>query len=108
MTQSPTPPPPPSPPDVAGVRPHRGPLILVMGILGIVCSMCFVFGIIAWIFGKNDLAAMEQGQMDKSGEGLTKAGMICGMVGVGLGVLYWLLNIIWLIVGGGMLFMTQP
>jgi len=35
------------------LKPHRGVLILVLGILGIVC--CFILGIIAWVMGNNDL-----------------------------------------------------
>jgi len=99
MTQSPTPPPPPSPPDVAGVRPHRGPLILVFGILSIVC--CFLFGIAAWVMGNNDLQAMQAGQMDRSGESLTKAGKICGIVGIALAILGILLQILFIILGVG-------
>ena len=85
-----------------GMKPHRGTLVLVMGILGIVCNGCFVFGIIAWIFGKNDLAEMDAGTMDPEGRGLTNAGKICGMVGVGLGVLAWVVNIIWGVLMGGL------
>ncbi len=62
------------------IRPHRGGLILALGILGLV--VCFICGIIAWIMGKNDLKEMEAGTMDLSGRGLTQAGRICGMVSV--------------------------
>jgi hypothetical protein len=67
------------------LQPHRGVLILILGILGIVC--CFICGIVAWVMGNTDLQAMAAGQMDPAGEGMTKAGKICGMVGVGLAVL---------------------
>ena len=59
---------------------HRGVLILVLGILSIVC--CFICGIVAWVMGNNDLKQMAAGTMDRSGEGLTKAGKICGIVGI--------------------------
>ena len=62
------------------LRPHRGGIILALGILGLV--VCFICGIIAWIMGKNDLKEMEAGTMDLSGRGLTQAGRICGMVSV--------------------------
>ncbi len=62
------------------LAPHRGVVILILGILGIVC--CVICGIIAWVMGKNDLREMAAGRMDPSGEGLTKAGKICGMIGV--------------------------
>ena len=74
------------------LRPHRGTVILVLGILGIVC--CFICGIIAWVMGSNDLKEMSAGRMDSSGQGLTQAGKICGMVSVILqivGFIIWLL-----------------
>ena len=62
------------------LNPHRGGVILALGILGLV--VCFICGIFAWIMGKNDLKETEAGTMDLSGRGLTQAGRICGMVGV--------------------------
>ncbi len=62
------------------LNPHRGGVVLALGILGLV--VCFICGIIAWIMGKNDLREMDSGRMDPSGRGLTQAGRICGMVGV--------------------------
>jgi len=74
------------------LRPHRGTVILVLGILGLVC--CFICGIIAWVMGSADLKEMAAGRMDASGQGLTQAGKICGMVSVILqivGFVIWLL-----------------
>ena len=74
------------------LRPHRGGLILALGILGLVC--CFICGIIAWVMGSNDLKEMAAGRMDPSGQGMTNAGKICGMVSVILqivGLVIWLL-----------------
>lgn len=74
------------------LRPHRGTVILVLGILGLVC--CFICGIIAWVMGSNDLKEMAAGRMDPSGQGLTQAGKICGMISVILqivGFVIWLL-----------------
>lgn len=62
------------------MEPHRGTLILVFGIIGLVG--CMPFGIAAWIMGNGDLKKMAAGQMDPEGEGLTKAGKICGMISV--------------------------
>jgi len=62
------------------LRPHRGGLILALGILGIVC--CFICGIIAWVLGSSDLKEMAAGRMDSAGQGLTQAGKICGMISV--------------------------
>ena len=62
-----------------GLEPHRGTLILVLGILSLV--LCWFFtGIPAWIMGKDDLAKIKAGQMDPEGESITKGGMICGMI----------------------------
>jgi hypothetical protein len=58
--------------------PHRGALILVLGLLGF--AVCFIFSIMAWVMGSNDLREMEAGRMDRSGMDLTRAGMILGMI----------------------------
>ena len=61
------------------MQPHRGVLVLVLGILGFV--LCGIFTAIpAWIMGNNDLKAMDAGQMDPTGRGLTQAGKICGII----------------------------
>jgi len=73
------------PTPVAGVRPHRGAVILALGILGLVT--CFILGVIAWSMANNDLRDMSAGMMDRSGEQLTKAGKVCGMVGTILGLI---------------------
>ena len=78
-------------------KPHRGVAILVLGILGLV--VCLICGIIAWVMGKNDLREMEQGTMDPSGMGLTKAGKICGMIAVILNVLAIGLGILMMVFG---------
>ena len=83
MSQMPTP-----PTDYAGsqtgLQPHRGVAILVLGILGLV--VCVICGIIAWVMANTDLAEMAAGRMDPSGMGLTRAGKICGMIGVILAI----------------------
>jgi len=95
MTQMP---PPTQPGPVQNLQPHRGVMILVFGILGLV--ICVIFGIVAWVMGNGDLRAMAEGRMDPTGEGLTKAGRICGMisvaltvVGIGIGVVIMVLAV---------------
>ena len=67
------------------MKPHRGGMILAFGIISIVFGCAaIIFGPLAWIMGNQDLAEMAAGRMDPSGEGLTKAGKICGMVGLGI------------------------
>ena len=60
------------------LAPHRGGLILAFGIMG--WTFCPFLGPAAWVMGNTDLAEMEAGRMDPSGEGTTKAGKIIGMI----------------------------
>ncbi len=81
-------------PTVQGtLKPHRGGMVLTLGIVGIAC--CLICGIIAWVMGKNDLREMDAGAMDPAGRGMTQAGKICGMIGVILQCIvlaFWLLS----------------
>ena len=61
------------------MKPHRGTLILVLGILGLV--VCAPLAIAAWVMGAGDLKQIDAGTMDPSGRGTTQAGMICGIIG---------------------------
>ena len=67
------------------LQPHRGGLILTLGILSVLC--CNLLGIAAWIMGNEDLNKMERGQMDPSGRGLTQAGKVLGIIAIVLMVL---------------------
>ena len=60
------------------VNPHRGGLIFVLGLLGFMS--CPIFSLLAWVMGSHDLGEMRAGRMDRSGEGLTQAGQILGMI----------------------------
>jgi hypothetical protein len=91
--------PPPDAP-VVPTNPHRGVLVLVFGILGIVC--CFAFGIAAWVMGNGDIAEMDAGRMDPSGRGLTLAGKIVGIVSVALAILSTIGWIIMLVMGAAL------
>jgi uncharacterized membrane protein len=61
------------------MKPHRGTLILVLGILGLV--VCAPLAIAAWVMGSGDLKQMDAGTMDPGGRGNTQAGKICGIIG---------------------------
>lgn len=67
------------------MKPHRGVLILVFGILSFV--VCPFFGIAAWVMGNSDLQEMATGRMDVTGRDMTRAGRICGMIATGLLIL---------------------
>ena len=84
--------PPGGAPGQRNLQPHRGPLVLILGILGLVFNVCCIPGILAWIFGASDLKQMKAGTMDREGEGLTKAGYIMGIIGTCLvivGILFY-------------------
>ena len=69
--------------------------ILVLGILGIVCS-CFPLGIFAWIMGNNELRAIDEGRRPPENRGTANAGRICGIVSIALaavGILFSILVI---------------
>jgi hypothetical protein len=64
------------------VKEHRGTVILVLGILGIVlgCPFGLIMGPIAWSMANADLPEIRAGRMDPAGEGTTNAGRICGII----------------------------
>jgi hypothetical protein len=80
-------------------EPHRGTLILTLGIISIVLSslsVCsygiagligLIMGICVWVMGQRDLKKMRSNQMDPQGLGTTQAGWICGIIGTILGAL---------------------
>ena len=80
------------------MKPHRGAVILVLGIVGLV--VCFPCGIVAWIMGSGDLRHMDSGQMDPSGRGFTQAGQILGIVVTVLAVLSFVLCLVFFGIAG--------
>jgi hypothetical protein len=68
------------------MKPHRGVLILVLGILSF--FGCSIFTAIpAWVMGNADLKDMDAGTMDPAGRGMTQAGKILGIIAVVLAAL---------------------
>lgn len=70
-----------------GVAPHRGALVLIFGLVGIVMG-CPLFSALAWIMGSRDLREIRSGRMDRSGESVTQIGMVLGMI----------ITILWLVI----------
>ena len=74
-------------------QPHRGPLILSLGILGLcmapfACVVCvppllvsMSMSITAWVLGHLDLNTIRRGAMDPSGESATQIGAWFGIAG---------------------------
>jgi len=93
-----------------GLAPHRGGLILALGIIGIamlmLCVLCAPFGIVslplgivAWVMGNNDLREMSAGGMDSSGESLTRSGKIIGIICCGLTLLLVAVSMVFMLIG---------
>jgi hypothetical protein len=66
-------------------RPHRGPLIAVLGVLAL--FVCPPLGLLAWLLGRADIGDMRMGTMDPGGLALTQVGTILGIVAMVLGIL---------------------
>jgi hypothetical protein len=90
--------------------PHRGGMVLGLGIgsismvlLGLCCGLfglvALPLGIVTWVLGASDLKKMKQGQMDSSGQGMTLAGMVMGIVTTALCALGLLAGVAFLIFG---------
>jgi hypothetical protein len=75
---------------------NKGTIALVLGIIGIVC--CGLLGPVAWILGKQELAAIAAGQSPASGEGVAKAGMILGIIAT----ILLAFGLLWILFFGGM------
>jgi hypothetical protein len=58
----------------------RAVVTLILGILSLVCGG-FLTGIPAIIIGQMELKAIKKGEAPKEGEGVTKVGLILGIVG---------------------------
>jgi hypothetical protein len=74
------------------LEPHRGGLVMTLGIISLVCVALFFLwvvppvvglglGLTAWIMGHIDLRKIKNRKMDEDGLGGTQAGWICGIIG---------------------------
>jgi predicted Zn finger-like uncharacterized protein len=80
------------------LEPHRGMLILILGILGLVC--CGICAIVAVILGGSDLKKMDDGIMDDEGRTLTNIGRIIGIVAIVLNLFAICGNIVLTVLAG--------
>ncbi len=81
------------------MKPHRGTLVLVLGILGLV--LCGPLGIAAWVMGNGDIKQMDAGLMDPSGRSTTNAGRICGMIATILTIIAVVIALLIIVFGAG-------
>jgi predicted Zn finger-like uncharacterized protein len=71
------------------IKPHRGTLVLILGLIGLIGGLVFFFpavlGIVAWVMGHSDLREMKSGRMDTEGESNTYVGYILGIISTVIG-----------------------
>ncbi len=84
---------------LSGMKPHRGTLVLVLGILGLI--ICQPVGIAAWLMGNADLKEINAGTMDPEGKTLTQIGKILGIIATVLLALGIVLFILMMVLGVG-------
>jgi hypothetical protein len=69
-----------------------GTASLVLGILGVLGCCTFLFSILAIVFGVQGRKKASQGLATNGG--MATAGLILGIVGVALGVIYWIWGLV--------------
>ncbi|MGH3509343.1 MAG: DUF4190 domain-containing protein [Nocardioidaceae bacterium] len=97
MSYTPPPPPPPAGSVPAGSN-NKATLSLVLGILsiplGFCCSIFGLVGIAAILLGNSARKEIAQSGGAQTGDGLARAGVITGYVGVALGVVFLIVTIV--------------
>src|SRR5688572_12260855 len=94
-------------PQAGYYRPHRGGVIIALGIIGlamttigmaVMSAVCLpvpffalAVSIPAWVLGHKDLNSIQAGEIDPSGKGLTMAGMIMGIVSTAIAGIFTLI-----------------
>jgi hypothetical protein len=76
----------------SALRPHRGGLILTLGLIGL--FVCGPLCLGAWVMGNGDLHEMDAGMMDPSGRSNTSSGRNIGM----LGTILWIIGFVFFLV----------
>ena len=97
--------PPPPPPSYEALPPPQSAstnaiMSLVLGILGVVC--CALIAPFAWYLGNQEIKAIQAGSSPAAGDGLAKAGMILGIIGV----IVFGMQLIWIFFMGGMVMLS--
>ena len=97
-------------PAPTGPSSRNATLALVLGILGLIGGLgsccCCLFVVLAlcapfgFVLGHRELAAIREGRAPASGEGAARAGMVCGIIGSAMLVLYLVVVLIYVALVG--------
>jgi hypothetical protein len=74
---------------------------IISPILGLCCAIIGLVGIVAVVLGRNAQKEIAASNGRLTGEGMAKAGVILGIIGISLGVLMTILNVVLLVLGDG-------
>jgi len=81
----------------ANLAPHRGEMVLILGLLGLL--VCPLLGIAPVVMASRDLPLIDSGRMNPSGRGLVVAGKVLGWISIGLILLQIVLVFLFLFIG---------
>ena len=88
------------PPPAGPVRQSSGTMPLVLGIIALLC--CQLCGPFAWYFGRKEVKAIRAGQATPEGQATAMTGMILGIVATVLGIIGFVVTVLYLVVFGGL------
>lgn len=84
--------------EASAPRSQKATTILVLGIISLIC--CQLLGPVAWALGSTELKRIRAGQVSVHDEGVTKAGMILGIISS----IFLILALGWMLLFGGLAF----
>ena len=104
--------PPPPPPSGQGTPSSESAssaaiIALVLGIASWICSLGLLTGIPAWIVGKKEINAINEGRSPQSGKLMAQIGMWLGIIMTILSIIAFIIFVLYFIFVGGIIFMNQ-
>ncbi len=105
---------PPPPPPTGGQGASSGDsassaaiIALVLGIASWICSLGLLTGIPAWIVGKKEIDAINEGRSPQAGKLMAQIGMWLGIIMTILSIIALIIVVLYFIFVGGLIFMSQ-
>ena len=104
--------PPPPPPSGQGTPSSESAssaaiIALVLGIASWICSLGLLTGIPAWIVGKKEINAINEGRSPQSGKLMAQIGMWLGIIMTIISIIAFIIFVLYFIFVGGIIFMNQ-